>query len=72
MDETERVLGSNKFGLSKQEVAALVNPIFETAEIVVPQNKIDVIHRCPADNRVLELRFGRAMLSPLLPGIRKI
>ena len=54
IDETERVLGSQKFGLSKHEVTALVSPIFDIAEIVVPQNEINVIHRCPADNRVLE------------------
>ncbi len=54
MDETERVLGSTKFGLSKREVMALVKPIFEVAEIVIPQHQINVIQRCPADNRVLE------------------
>jgi putative PIN family toxin of toxin-antitoxin system len=54
MDETERVMRSDKFGLSQREIQILISPIFEVAEIVIPVNTIQVIERCPADNRVLE------------------
>ncbi|MGK5082537.1 putative toxin-antitoxin system toxin component, PIN family [Bdellovibrionota bacterium FG-1] len=54
MDETERVLRSDKFGLSTDEIKALISPIFGVAEIVIPIHTLDVIERCPADNRVLE------------------
>jgi putative PIN family toxin of toxin-antitoxin system len=54
MEETERVLSSDKFGLKKVEVASLIGPIFDIAEIVVPKEEIRAITRCPADNRVLE------------------
>jgi|SRR3989338_1074222 len=54
MDETERVLRSNKFGLSNHEIQVLTAPIFGIAEIIVPVKTLSVIERCPADNRVLE------------------
>lgn len=54
MDETERVLRSDKFGLTQHEIQVLSAPIFGIAEIVVPVNTLAVIERCPADNRVLE------------------
>jgi len=54
IDETERVIRSDKFGLTDHEIQVLTTPIFSIAEIVVPVNTLDVIKRCPADNRVLE------------------
>ncbi|MCM0606841.1 MAG: putative toxin-antitoxin system toxin component, PIN family [Xanthomonadaceae bacterium] len=54
IEEAERVLSSNKFGLLKQEIKSLTAPLFEVAEIVIPTETLHVIDRCPADNRVLE------------------
>lgn len=54
IDEIERVMGYPKFALSKSEAKALTTPLFSLAEIVVPIKTINVIERCPADNRVLE------------------
>ena len=54
MDESERVLKSDKFGLSNKEIQKLTAPLFAIAEVVVPVKTIDFIERCPADNRVLE------------------
>ena len=54
MEETRRVLQSRKFGLTHQEMRVLTKPLFEMAEIIIPEEKVSVISRCPADNRVLE------------------
>ena len=54
MEETERVMRSDKFGLTHSEIQVLTTPIFDVAEIVIPTHSLDVIKRCPADNRVLE------------------
>ncbi len=54
MDEAERVLRSDKFGLSNKEMQTLIKPIFDIAEVVLPIEEINAIPRCPADNRVLE------------------
>jgi len=54
MEEIEKVLMSKKFGLSKIEIDSLTRPFFELADLVIPIETIDVIMRCPADNRVLE------------------
>jgi putative PIN family toxin of toxin-antitoxin system len=54
IDEVERVMRYKKFGLTHHEVAILTRPLFSIAEIIVPVKTIDVITRCPADNRVLE------------------
>jgi putative PIN family toxin of toxin-antitoxin system len=52
--ETQRVMRSEKFGLTFQETQKLMRPLLEVADIVQPNLVIDVIKRCPADNRVLE------------------
>ncbi len=54
MDESERVMRSDKFGLSDKEIQKLAAPLFAIAEVVVPVKTLEVIKRCPADNRVLE------------------
>lgn len=54
MDEVDRVMRYKKFGLTDNEIAVLTQPLFSIAEIVVPVTTIDIIARCPADNRVLE------------------
>jgi predicted nucleic acid-binding protein len=54
MEELEKVMRSEKFGLSDGEIQALTAPVFAVAEIVIPVNTLRVIERCPADNRVLE------------------
>ena len=59
MTEIEKVIRSKKFGLSHKEADFLLNPFFDRATIVVPTQEIDVIPRCPADNRVLECAIGR-------------
>jgi putative PIN family toxin of toxin-antitoxin system len=54
MAETHRVLQSEKFGLTLQETQKLTRALWETADIIRPKHTLDVIKRCPADNRVLE------------------
>ena len=54
MKEAENTLSSSKFGLTIREIEDLTQPLFETAEVVVPKERVTVIQRCPADNRVLE------------------
>jgi predicted nucleic acid-binding protein len=60
MEEVERVLLSHKFGLSKSEVTILLNPVFSVAEIIIPKCEINIIKRCPGDNRVLECAIDGA------------
>ncbi len=54
MEETERVMHSEKFGLTNHEIQVLTAPVFGVTEIVVPVDTLEVIERCPADNRILE------------------
>lgn len=54
MNEIERVMRYDKFGLSFHEVQILTAPIFGIADVIVPIETLDAIPRCPADNRVLE------------------
>jgi uncharacterized protein len=54
MAETHRVLQSSKFGLSAGETQKLTRALWETVDIVRPQYTLEIIKRCPADNRVLE------------------
>lgn len=54
IEETERVMSSEKFGITAHEMKTLTSPIFSIAEIVIPTQTINTIPRCPADNRVLE------------------
>src|SRR5262249_33434940 len=60
MNELETVLRSTKFGLTFREISDLTEPLFEVAEVVVPQEEIKVIERCPADNAVLECAVAGA------------
>jgi putative PIN family toxin of toxin-antitoxin system len=53
-NELDRVLSKDKFGLTQEEYEALVSPIYDVMEWFHSEEVIDVIHRCPADNRVLE------------------
>jgi predicted nucleic acid-binding protein len=70
MDETERVMRSDKFGLSDREVQILTAPVFEVAEIVIPVTTLHVIERCPADNRVLECAI-EGKCSAIVSGDRR-
>jgi uncharacterized protein len=54
MEETRRVLLSDKFELTGREMRTLTYPLFKRAKIINPQISVNVINRCPADNRVLE------------------
>jgi putative PIN family toxin of toxin-antitoxin system len=54
MEETRKVLRSEKFGLPILEIKKMTRPLFEVADIIIPAYPLDVIKRCPADNRVLE------------------
>lgn len=68
--ELERVLRSDKFSLSDHEIEVLTTPIYGIAEITVPKKTINVITRCPADNRVLECAMeGRC--SVIVSGDRR-
>lgn len=46
IEETERVMSSEKFGLIAQEMKTLTTPIFSIAEIVIPTQTINAIPRC--------------------------
>ena len=48
IEEAERVMRSEKFGLTDREIRNLLAPILEVAEIVVPDEEIHAIKRCPA------------------------
>jgi uncharacterized protein len=52
--ETLKVLGSDKFKLTPTEIQKLTGPLWDAANIFTPLQPLDVIKRCPADNRVLE------------------
>ena len=54
IEELERVLGYKKFALSEREVKILLTPLIEISEVIIPTTTVDIIERCPADNRVLE------------------
>jgi putative PIN family toxin of toxin-antitoxin system len=54
MREAQKVLGSEKFKLTLSEIQKLTHPIWDAADIIIPRHSLDVIKRCPADNRVLE------------------
>jgi uncharacterized protein len=54
IEETFRVLQSEKFHLSEVDFQSLTGRLFEKAEIILPQNEIRLITRRPQDNRVLE------------------
>lgn len=70
INELERVLRSEKFALSDHEIQVLTAPLLDIAEIVVPEKTINVITRCPADNRVLECAMeGRC--SVIVSGDRR-
>lgn len=53
-EEMDRVLMKKKFGLTEAEYLFLTTPVYETIEWFNPSIVIDLISRCPADNRVLE------------------
>ena len=53
-EELNRVLSTRKFGLTKTEISDLTSPLLDVAMVVYPEESIEVITRCPADNRVLE------------------
>jgi putative PIN family toxin of toxin-antitoxin system len=53
-EEMDRVLSKKKFGLSQAEFYALTTPVYDVIEWHSPAASINVIVRCPADNRVLE------------------
>jgi predicted nucleic acid-binding protein len=64
------VLRSEKFALSDHEIQVLTAPLLDIAEIAVPEKTINVITRCPADNRVLECAMeGRC--SVIVSGDRR-
>jgi len=54
IEEVEGVLASKKFGFSVSDIEEAVQPLLDIAEFVIPQTKLSVIKRCPADNRILE------------------
>lgn len=70
INELEQVLRSGKFALSAHEVQVLMTPILGITEIILPEETISVITRCPADNRVLECAIeGRC--SVIVSGDRR-
>jgi putative PIN family toxin of toxin-antitoxin system len=54
MRETQKVLRSDKFGVTAEETQKLTQALWEVAEIIDPIHALEVIKRNPADNRVLE------------------
>ena len=52
--EMDRVLMKPKFGLSEQEYLGLTISVYDIIEWFNPVAKVDIIKRCPFDNRVLE------------------
>lgn len=54
IEELERVLGHKKFDLSRREIKTLLAPITEIFEVVIPTTIVNIVERCPGDNRVLE------------------
>lgn len=53
LKETVRVLASEKFQFTREEIADAVATIIEAADVVVPKTKISVVSDEP-DNRILE------------------
>ena len=49
-----------KFGLSPDEIAAVINQLAETFEFAAPSCRVDVVVRDPDDNRVLEAALAGA------------
>lgn len=54
LTEYRKVLAAKKFKLAVHEIENFMAPILDVVEIVVPTFTIDLIKRCPGDNRVLE------------------
>ncbi len=54
IEELERVLRHKKFDLSEREIKILLTPIMEIFEVIIPTTTVNVIERCPGDDRVLE------------------
>lgn len=54
IEELKNVFSSKKFRLADSEIEAFTDPILSICDIVVPTETINVIQRCPKDNRVLE------------------
>jgi len=54
IQEAQRVLRSDKFGVTAEEIQKLTRPLWEAAEIIDPIHPLDVIKRNTPDNRVLE------------------
>jgi putative PIN family toxin of toxin-antitoxin system len=52
--EIQDVMCSEKFGLTLSETQKVMRPLLEVADIIKPQHTLNIIKRCPADNRVLE------------------
>ncbi len=54
LNEYQKVLCAKKFKLTAHEIENFMAPIIDVIEIIVPTLTIDIIKRCPGDNRVLE------------------
>jgi hypothetical protein len=54
MQETQRVLRSDKFGITTEEIQKMTRALWEAADIIDPIHTLEVIKRNPPDNRVLE------------------
>ena len=54
MQETQKVLRSDKFGVTAEEIQKLTRALWEVADIIDPIHTLDFIKRNPPDNRVLE------------------
>jgi putative PIN family toxin of toxin-antitoxin system len=70
MQETQRVLRSDKFEVTAEEIQKLTGPLWEAAEIIQPVHALEVIKRNPADNRVLECAV-EGLCSLIVTGDRR-
>ena len=52
--EFKEVISRPKFGFSKRQIDAMVLHIIETAEIVQPNIKLDIVKEDPDDNKIIE------------------
>jgi len=66
-----RVLGYQKFGLSPEEIAALVDDLMSLSTIVHPRHMVDVVTRDPTDNLFLEIAL-QGKCSVLVSGDRHL
>lgn len=54
LEELGRVLRYDKFGFDAGDIEEFMSIVLETASIVAPEIRMDIIREDPSDNRILE------------------